>query len=149
MKKIFFVCALAVAGFGLTACSSDDDSNNGTVNTSPMVGEWKAVELSYTMNPNDPNSTHTFPFVVVSQGCDVDELDLKPNYSAELEVENKVDDVCTEKKYFGSWDEEKITLDGINNKDVVSVSQNELVLKYVMDYGNYGTIEVTVKYVRS
>lgn len=143
MKKFFVASIVGLSSLGFIACSSDDDST--PTNNDPMVASWKAAELSYTI-PNGPS--HTFPFSAITQGCDVDEIELRANNSAEVEVENKVNDVCTEQHYVGTWTNEVITLDGINPKQVVSVEANKLVLKYWMTYGSYGDIEVTVSYTR-
>ena len=144
MKKLMIASILGLSSLGLVACSSDDDSTpNG--NNNPMVGEWKAQTLSYTI-PNGP--THEFPFTAITDGCDVDDIELRANNSAELEVESKVNEVCTEAHYQGSWTEEVVTFADQNPKHVVSVSGNELVLKYEMTYGSYGDIEVTVKYAK-
>lgn len=143
MKKFALALGLLVSSFGFIACSSDDDAT--PVDNNPMVGDWKAVDLSYTM-PN--GETHTFPFASITGGCDVDEIELRANNSAELEIENKVEDVCTEQHISGTWNDEVITFDGVNPKYVVSVDATTLVLKYEMTYGNFGTIEVTVSYAR-
>jgi hypothetical protein len=143
MKKLLFASILGLSSLGFVACSSDDDST--PVNADPMVGEWKAVELSYTI-PNGP--THTFPFSAITNGCDVDDIELRANNSADVEVENKVNDVCTEQHYTGTWNNEVVNVEGLNPKQVVSVDANQLVLKYWMTYGTYGDIEVTVKYNR-
>lgn len=147
MKKLFFASALILTGLGITACSSDDDSSGGSVVTNPMIGEWEAVELSYIMPGSD--TSHTFPFTAITAGCDVDEIVLTSNFASKLDVETKEEGVCIEKTYVGSWDNEKITFDGMNTKYVVSSSETELVLRYEMTYSTYGDLEVTVKYTKS
>lgn len=144
MKKLIFASILGLASFGFVACSSDDDSST-PINTDPMVGDWKAVELSYSI-PNGPS--HTFPFSAITAGCDVDEIELRANNSADVEVENKVNEVCAEVHHVGTWNNEVISVEGLNDKQVVSVDANQLVLKYWMTYSTYGDLEVTVKYIR-
>lgn len=149
-KKVLFASAVVVAGLGFTACSSDDD-NNPVIDANLRVGEWKAVELSYSFTiPGGEPQTHTFPFSTITNGCDVDELELRANNSVDLETESKVGEVCTEAHIAGTWTDTAITVQGEETpREVVSVTASELVLKYMMEYGNYGTTEVTVKYTRS
>lgn len=149
-RKILFASACVIAGLGFTACSSDDD-NNPTLETNLLVGDWKATELSYTFTiPGGEPQTHTFPFSQITDGCDVDELELRANNSADLETENKVDEVCVESHTAGTWNDTSVTIEGEEAaREVISVDATKLVLKYMMNYGNYGSTAVTVSYSRS
>jgi len=141
MKKIFIALALIAAGSGFTSCSSDDDQG------SAMLGDWKAVEFTYQIPDSD--ETHTFPFNMITNGCDVDELDLEANNTADLETEAKVNETCVESHTTGTWNETSVTINGEENpREVISVTNTELKLKYVMTYENFGTTEVTVKYTK-
>ncbi len=143
MKKIIFASILA--GMVFTSCSSDDDSGNG--NNSPMVGDWKAVDITYTI---PGMGDHTVPFNAITQGCDVDELDLNANNSANLETEAKNGEVCVETNTAGTWNDTTVSINGETEpRQVISVSNTELVLKYEMEYQPYGTTLVSVKYVKS
>lgn len=144
MKNIFVAAALTVAALGFTACSSDDDNN---VAQSPMVGEWKAQTVSYVRPDTGEIMTHDFS--MITNGCDVDELELRANNVADLEIESKVNDVCVEAHKPGTWSDAKVTIEGEElSREVISITATELVLKYNMTWG-YGTTDVTVKYVRS
>ena len=145
MKNIFVGAALAVAALGFTACSSDDDNNV----ESPMVGDWKAETLSYVRPDTGETMTHPFSHELISEGCDVDELELKANNIADLEIESKVDEACVESHIAGTWTDTIITILGETTpREVISVSSTELVLKYNMTIG-FGTTDVTVKYSKS
>lgn len=151
MKNIFVGAVLAVAAMGLTACSSDDDNN---VSQDPMVGDWKAYELSYSfVNPATGElmtNTHPFSHEMISEGCDVDELDLKANNIADLEIESKIDGTCVESHIAGTWNATTITILGETSaREVISVSATELVLKYPMTFTQFGTTDVTVKFSKS
>ncbi len=142
MKKIFLASALFIGGLAFFSCSSDDDSGTGSNN--PMVGEWTAVNITYEI---PGMGTHTVPFSAITDGCDVDELELKADNSADLETEAKVDGVCVESHSAGTWNDNSVTITGEENpRSVVSVSNSELQLKYVMTYEGYGTTEVVVSY---
>lgn len=142
MKKIFLVPVLIMGGLGIFSCNSDDDS--GSDNNSPMVGEWKAVDLTYEI---PGMGSHTVLFSQITNGCDVDELELRADNSVDLETESNVDGVCEESHTAGTWNETSVTISGEENpREVVSVTNTELQLKYVMTYANYGTTEVTVRY---
>lgn len=143
-KKVLFASAIVVAGLGFTACSSDDDN---TVETNAMVGEWKAQTVSY-VRP-DTGQTMTHDFSMITGGCDVDELELRSNNVADLEIESKVAENCVESHIAGTWNDTSVTIAGEEAaREVVSVSATELVLKYEMTWG-YGTTEVTVNYKKS
>lgn len=146
MKKFFVTAAVVVAGFGFTACSSDDDNSQADNNL--RVGDWKAVELSY-IRP-DTGETHTLPFSMITGGCDVDDLELRQNNTVDLETESKVDEVCVEAHIAGSWNDTSVTVEGEETaREIISVTSTELVLKYTMTYGGFGTTEVTVRYIKS
>lgn len=50
MKKLkFLICTFLVAGFTLTSCSSDDDSNSGSTSGN-LVGKWIPTTIEYTFN---------------------------------------------------------------------------------------------------
>lgn len=143
MRKIVFASFLA--GMVITSCNSDDDSGNG--NNNPMVGDWKATEITYTI---PGMGDHTVAFSSITQGCDVDELELKANNTVELETEAKVDGLCVEFTITGTWNEDTVTVNGETEpRQVESVNNSELVLKYEMTYPQYGTTMVSVKYVKS
>lgn len=143
-KKVLLTSAVLVAGLGFTACSSDDD-NNTTPN--PLLGDWKAQTVSY-VRP-DTGETMTHDFAMITNGCDVDELELKADNIADLETESKIDGVCVEAHAPGTWNENSVTILGETApRQIVSVSGTELLLKYMMTY-QFGTTEVTVKYSRS
>ncbi len=143
MKKIVFASFLA--GMLITSCSSDDDSGNG--NNNPMVGDWKATEITYTI---PGMGDHTVAFSSITQGCDVDELGLKANNTVELETEAKINEVCVESTTTGTWNDTTVNINGeTETRQVISVSNTELVLRYEMTYPQYGTTMISVKYVKS
>lgn len=143
MRKIFVLTALSAISFGFTACSSDDDNPS----QNPMVGDWKAQTVSY-VRP-DTGETMTHDFALITNGCDVDELELRQNNVADLERENKVESVCVENHTAGTWNETSVSIEGEEaSREVVSVTSTELLLKYTMTY-QFGTTEVTVKYSKS
>lgn len=151
-KKVLFASAVVVAGLGFTACSSDDD--NPTVEANPLVGEWKAETISYDfVNPQTGETmtnTHPFSHPMISEGCDVDELELRANNVADLEIESKVDNACVESHIAGTWNDTSVTIEGETPaREVVSVTATELKLKYMMTFPAFGTTEVTVTYLRS
>lgn len=145
MKKFFVASIVGLSSLGFIACSSDDDST--PTNNDPMVGSWKATDLTYTV---PVIGTHTVPFSATTDGCDVDELELKANNTIDLERESKVNEVCTETHTGGSWNATTVTVEGETEpREVVSATPNAIELKYEMTFGTYGTTYVTVKYVRS
>lgn len=142
MKNIFVTATLVVIAFGFTACSSDDDNN---VAQSPMVGEWKAQTVSY-VRP-DTGETMTHDFSMITNGCDVDDLELRADNVADLERESG--EGCLESHTAGTWNETSVTIVGEElAREVISVTATELTLKYNMTWG-YGTTDVTVKYSKS
>lgn len=143
MRKVFVLATLAVASLGFTACNSDDDNTT----TNPMIGEWKAQTLSYVRPDNGQTMTHDFS--LITGGCDVDELELRQNNTADLEREGKIDEVCVESHTAGTWNENSVTIEGETApREVISVSATELVLKYNMTW-QFGNTDVTVKYTKS
>lgn len=144
MKKIFVAAAIIVAAFGFTSCNEDDDN---PVNDSLMVGDWKALEFTYQVPGSD--ETHTFSFSMITDGCDVDELDLSADNTADLEMETKENEECVEVHTPGTWDETSVMINGEETpREVASVTVTELKLKYAMSYQNFGTVEITVTYTR-
>ena len=144
-KKVLFASAILVAGLGFTACSSDDD-NNPPVEANPLVGEWKAETVSYVRPDNGETMTHDYNMITF--GCDVDVLTLFADNTSDLEVYDKVEEDCVENHKSGTWNDEAVTVEGEEApREVISVNDSELELKYEMTYG-YGTTVVTVKYSR-
>lgn len=143
MKKILLASFLV--GMVFTSCSSDDDS--GSSNNNPRVGDWKATEITYTI---PGMGDHTVAFSSITQGCDVDELFLKANNTVELETEAKTNEVCVESIITGTWNDTTVSINGESEpRQVISVTNTELVLRYEMTYPQYGTTMVSVKYVKS
>ena len=140
MKKIFFIAALAVVGLGATACSSDDDA--AAVN--PLVGTWKAETLTYTFGGQ--TNTHPYDHPMFKEGCATDYLTLNENQSASLKENNKnTEDVCVDETANGVWTEDVITLEGMDVRNIESVTNSNLVLVYPLTFMGQ-TLDITVSY---
>lgn len=134
--------AMAVIGFGATACSSDDD-NPTEVNA--RVGVWEADKLTYTFG--DQTNTHDYDHPMFKQGCVTDYLTLDENKSASLKENNKNEsDVCVDEIKTGMWNQNSVTLQGEEQaREILSVSANEMTLKYPLNFMGQ-TLEVIVTY---
>jgi hypothetical protein len=133
---------LLVTGLLFTACSKDDDNKSEVVN--PLVGEWKAELLSYTMGGH--TGTHPFNHEYFKQGCGTDYITLTNAKTVKLKENNKVEQECVDQESTGTWTDEKINVKGAD-RQIVSVDDTKLVLIYDLFF-NGATLPVTVEYSR-
>lgn len=148
---MLFMLATAV----FYSCGSDDSSNNNgnnddnpTDDNTPgvphlMEGTWKAETFDYVVN----EISYTLDFTALTNGCPTDYLTIKASSVADLEENKKnTENVCEDVITTGSWTEQTVTISGAA-RQVVSVDDTELVLKYSDNSGN-NLGEITVTYSR-
>ena len=140
MKKILLAAFLGTAVL-LTSCNSDDNTIVTPIK-SDLEGTWEAKTFKYTM---PDGQEHEFEFSRIKQGCAVDILTLTADKKAVLKEENKVNEACEPSTTNGTYTAAQITF-GENVREVISVNASDLVLKYEMMYGGFGTADVVVTY---
>lgn len=141
MKKLLFASAILVAGLGFTSCSSDDDVAHFE---NELVGTWKAEMLKYDAGVH--SGEYPFDHEVFKQGCATDYLTLNADHVASLKENNKLDEACVDVITEGNWNNEKITINGVD-RTVDFVNETELILTYPLTFMGQ-TLDVEVSYSR-
>lgn len=136
--------AVLACGVLVSSCNSDD--NNPVLPTkSKLEGTWEAQKVLYTIPTT--NTEHSLDFATIKRGCAVDVLTLTADKKAVLKEENKVNQACDPSTTNGSYTTTNVVL-GSSDREVVSVNDQELVLRYFMNFENYGATNVKVTYIR-
>ncbi|HUH51685.1 MAG TPA: hypothetical protein VLZ11_06270 [Flavobacterium sp.] len=140
MTNKWVAIVLLVTGTLFTACSKDDNKSE----VDPLVGEWKAEILSYTMGGH--TGTHPFDHEYFKQGCGTDYITLTSAKTVSLTENNKEGELCVDEVFAGTWNDQQITVKGAV-REIISVNASKLVLIYDLDYSGQ-TLPVTVEYSR-
>lgn len=143
MKKVLLSALFACAAIVSSCNSTDNDPILPT--KSKLEGTWQAQTILYT-NPIT-NQEHGVDFATIKRGCAVDIITLTSDKKATLKEENKVDQACEPTTTNGTFTDANVVLGG-STREVVSVNDQELTLKYIMSFENYGTTDVKVTYIR-
>lgn len=143
MKKLIYMSTFVLAALTINSCSSDD---NSSTKDNVLVGKWEATTLSYTY---EEGKTNTHPFSQFKEGCAVDVIELTKENVGTLKVANKVEQDCVDSTAVATWNDSTIKVIGEEKeRTIISVNDKELVLKYLMTYPKFGTIDVIVNYTR-